>query len=94
MNLSEQLNNIHCVFQELENVGVELPMGDYQQIYLVLEEARDIHEDPCIFLMGNLSEGFMACGPYAGMGQAFDIHDGDEGWGMSLNASDLSEDNN
>jgi hypothetical protein len=39
--LAEQLNNLHCIVQELETSGVELPMGTYEGIYNTLEEARE-----------------------------------------------------
>jgi len=37
-----------------------------------------------IWLYGNLSEGFVAYGPYASWEDCFEAHDGDEGWGMEL----------
>lgn len=37
-----------------------------------------------IWLSGNLSEGFRAFGPYSSMDEAFDAHDGQDGWGMTL----------
>jgi hypothetical protein len=40
--VADNLNNVHCIFQELENMGVILPMGDYQYAYGVIEEARDM----------------------------------------------------
>jgi len=39
--MTENLNYVHCVFQELEGMGIELPMGDYDMVYKMLEEARD-----------------------------------------------------
>ena len=39
--LMEHLNYVHCVLQELENIGIELPMGDYGVVYRMVEEARD-----------------------------------------------------
>lgn len=38
----EQIEFVHCLIQELENKGVELPMGDYNLIYDYIEGARDI----------------------------------------------------
>ena len=38
---AEQLNWIHCLFQEIENSGYELPMGTYEIVYSILEDARD-----------------------------------------------------
>jgi hypothetical protein len=38
----EQIEFIHSLIQELENKGVELPMGDYNLIYDYIEGARDI----------------------------------------------------
>lgn len=38
----EQINFVHSLIQELENKGVELPMGDYNLIYDYIEGARDI----------------------------------------------------
>ena len=40
-NVAEQLNWIHCLFQEIENSGYELPMGTYEIVYSILEDARD-----------------------------------------------------
>lgn len=40
--VADGLNNVHCIFQELENMGIILPMGDYQYAYSVIEEARDM----------------------------------------------------
>jgi hypothetical protein len=41
----EQMNFIHSLFQELENGGLELPMGDYNLVYKYLEDARAILEE-------------------------------------------------
>lgn len=38
----EQIEFVHCLIQELENKGIELPMGDYNLIYDYIEGARDI----------------------------------------------------
>ena len=38
--MAEQMNNIHCLIQELEN-GVEITEVDYQFIYRYLEIARE-----------------------------------------------------
>jgi len=38
----EQIEFVHSLIQELENNGVELPMGDYNLIYDYIEGARDI----------------------------------------------------
>ena len=38
--MAEQMNNIHCLIQELEN-GIEITEGDYQFIYRYLEIARE-----------------------------------------------------
>jgi hypothetical protein len=38
----EQIEFVHSLIQELENKGVELPMGDYNLIYDYIEGARDI----------------------------------------------------
>ena len=45
-----------------------------------------------IWLGGNLSEGFRACGPYDSMDMAFDAHDGEDGWAMTLNEPATPED--
>jgi len=37
----DHLNFIHCVFQELEDMGVDLPMGDYNLMYDMIERIRD-----------------------------------------------------
>lgn len=39
---AEQINFVHCVFQELETQNVSLPMGDYNQIYGYLEDVREL----------------------------------------------------
>lgn len=39
--LEEKLNYVHCVFQELETMGINLPIGDYNLCYSYLEEARE-----------------------------------------------------
>ena len=38
--MAEQMNNIHCLIQELEN-GIELQEDEYQFIYEYLEIARE-----------------------------------------------------
>ena len=43
--LIENLNYVHCVFQELEVMGIELPMGDYDMLYEMVEYARDYFDD-------------------------------------------------
>ena len=40
----EKLNFIHCLFQELEDKGIDLPIGDYSLIYDMLEDIRDDYE--------------------------------------------------
>lgn len=40
----EKLNFLHCLFQELEDAKTVLPMGDYNLVYDILEEVRDIME--------------------------------------------------
>jgi hypothetical protein len=37
-----------------------------------------------IFLSGNISDGFIAYGPYLTLDEACDRHDGVEGWVMKL----------
>lgn len=39
--LEEKLNYVHCVFQELETMDINLPIGDYNLCYSYLEEARE-----------------------------------------------------
>lgn len=42
-----KLDWLHSLMQELEAAGVELPMGDWTEVYDVIEEARDeIAPDP------------------------------------------------
>jgi hypothetical protein len=44
MNIADfenELEWLHALFQELENAGVELPMGDYEYVYGIIEEMRD-----------------------------------------------------
>jgi hypothetical protein len=38
-----------------------------------------------IFMSGNLSEGYMAHGPYPSLGEVAAAHEGEEGWIMTLN---------
>lgn len=39
--LEEKLNYVHCVFQELETMGINLPIGDFNLCYSYLEETRE-----------------------------------------------------
>lgn len=48
----EKLNFIHCVFQELEDQGIALPMGDYNLMYDILEDIRDDFEFERIINLG------------------------------------------
>lgn len=32
---------LHSLFQELEDMNVELPMGDYHYVYWIIESVRD-----------------------------------------------------
>lgn len=41
----EQINFVHCLFQELESQQKDLPMGDYNLIYQYLENARETLEE-------------------------------------------------
>lgn len=41
---TEKINYIHCLFQEMEDKNINLPMGDYNLVYDVLEEIRDLLE--------------------------------------------------
>jgi hypothetical protein len=43
--VQDRLNWIHSLFQELETQGVELPMGDYNYVYDMIETIRDNHTD-------------------------------------------------
>lgn len=47
-------------------------------------------ESMVIWLSGNLSEGFRAFGPYSSMDEAFDAHDGQDGWAMTMTKNDSS----
>lgn len=38
----EQINFVHSTFQELENLDISLPMGDYNLMYDYLEFIREI----------------------------------------------------
>lgn len=49
-DMAKRLNNVHCIIQELENAGVELPMGDYDYVYRAIEEAREFLERQHIVL--------------------------------------------
>lgn len=37
----DRVEYIHCLFQELENLNIGLPMGDYMLIYDILEDIRE-----------------------------------------------------
>lgn len=37
----ERIEWLHCLMQEMEDAGVELPMGDYGDVYDIIETARD-----------------------------------------------------
>jgi len=39
--MEEKTNYVHCVFQELEVLGIPLPIGDYNLMYSYLEEIRE-----------------------------------------------------
>lgn len=39
--LSERLDWLHSLIQELENADVELPMGDFLGVYEIIEDARE-----------------------------------------------------
>lgn len=38
----DNVDYIHTVFQELENRGIDLSYPEYKDIYLILENLRDI----------------------------------------------------
>lgn len=40
LEMEEKANYVHCVFQELEVLGIHLPIGDYNLVYSYLEEIR------------------------------------------------------
>lgn len=40
----DQVEYIHCLFQELESAGIQLPMGDYMVVYDILESLRESFE--------------------------------------------------
>jgi hypothetical protein len=52
----EELNFVHSTIQELENLGIELPMGDYNLIYKYLEDARELLEDYELELFSQLND--------------------------------------
>lgn len=37
----DSLNWLHCLFQELHANNVELPLGDYDSVYYLIETLRD-----------------------------------------------------
>lgn len=37
----DRVEYIHCLFQELENLNIGLPMGDYMLVYDILEDIRE-----------------------------------------------------
>lgn len=41
----EALNWLHSLMQELESMKVELPMGDYNYVYHIIESIREGNED-------------------------------------------------
>jgi hypothetical protein len=41
-NMAERLNWLHCNVQELQQRGVEMPMGDYDDVYSIIEDAREV----------------------------------------------------
>lgn len=47
-----------------------------------------------IYLNGNLSEGFIAFGPYENFDAACDAHDFEQGWIMTLNEAATPDDDN
>lgn len=38
----KNIDYIHGIFQELENRGIELPYPEYKDVYMILENTRDI----------------------------------------------------
>jgi len=38
---TDQIEWLHCMMQELEASGVALPMGDYAEVYEILEAVRE-----------------------------------------------------
>lgn len=36
-----EIDFVHCVFQELEDLKIQLPMGDYNEVYRILENVRE-----------------------------------------------------
>lgn len=38
----KNIDYIHGIFQELENRGIELPYPEYSDVYMILENTRDI----------------------------------------------------
>lgn len=43
---SDQIEWLHSLMQELENSGVELPMGDYAEVYDIIEGVREEVDKP------------------------------------------------
>lgn len=50
-NCIDQLDFVHCLFQELESQQTNLPMGDYNLIYKYLEDAREVLTEYEEFIM-------------------------------------------
>ena len=40
-----EIELLHCEFQELEGQGVKLTLTDYEQVYAILEAAREQAND-------------------------------------------------
>ena len=38
----KNIDYIHGIFQELENRGINLPYPEYRDVYMILENTRDI----------------------------------------------------
>lgn len=44
-DLMLRLDWLHCLVQELEYRNVALPMGDYSDVYIIIEDAREALEE-------------------------------------------------
>lgn len=43
--LAVRLDWLHSLIQELEHQGIELPMGDYNEVYGIIEDVREAFLD-------------------------------------------------
>ena len=80
----EAVRSLRSAITQLEEVAAGIETGELLPFDQALEDFVNCVEPPVVVLIGNISEGYIACGPYTTMDDACAATDGIESWVMTM----------